>query len=323
MNATPAGRPAVTVLAGGVGAARYLTGQLQVTAAHQVVAVVNTADDEVLHGLHVSPDVDTVIYTLCGQINQQQGWGLRNETWNALTRARALGLDAWFQLGDLDIGTHLARTSWLADGVPLSEVTRRLAVAQGVECGVLPMSDDPVRTMVTLATGEEIGFQEYFVRLAHGVHIAGVRFAGADNAKPAPGVLEAVNTADVVVVAPSNPVVSIGPVLAVAGVRDALAARRERNVAVSPIVAGAALKGPADTMMRDLGETADVVGVARRYRDLIGALVIDQADAAHRDAVEAEGVRAVVTNTIMDSPAAAARLARSTVGCVTDPSPSA
>ena len=195
-------------------------------------------------------------------------------------------------------------------------MTARLAEARGVECRILPASDQPIETRVTLAGGSEIGFQEYFVRLAHDVAISDVRFSGAEQARPAPGVGDAIAEADVVVIAPSNPVVSIGPILAVPGVREALAARRERNVAVSPIIAGAALKGPADRMLRELGEESSVVGVARRYRDLAAALVIDTADAELAPEVEAVGVRPVVAPTIMSSPRAAAELARLTVAAV-------
>ena len=306
----------ITVLAGGVGAARYLAGQLQVTPPTDVTAVVNVADDIELHGLHISPDIDTVIYTLSGAIDRDRGWGLADETWNALSELRALGFDAWFNLGDRDIGTHLFRTTLLREGLSLSEVTARLAAARGLCCRVLPASDERIETRVTLASGEEIGFQEYFVRLRHDVAISGVRFDGVEAARPAPGVREAIAGADVVVIAPSNPVVSIGPVLAVDGVAEALAARRERTVAVSPIVAGAALKGPAARMLRELGEEASVVGVARRYRDVASALVIDEADAELASAVADAGVRAVVAPTIMSSPEAAAELARRTVAAV-------
>ena len=307
----------ITVLAGGVGAARYLAGQLLAAPARDVTAVVNVADDVELHGLHVSPDIDTVIYTLSGAIDTGRGWGLADETWNALGELRALGLDAWFNLGDRDLGTHLFRTTLLRDGVSLSEVTARLASARGLGCRVLPVSDQPIETRVTLASGTEVGFQEYFVRLAHSVAISGVRFAGVDEARPAPGVLDAIAAADAVVIAPSNPVVSIGPVLAVRGVSEALAARRERTVAVSPIVAGAALKGPAARMLRELGEEASVVGVARRYRDVAAALVIDEADADLAAAVADAGMRPVVAATIMSSPEAAAALARGAVAAVT------
>ena len=306
----------ITVLAGGVGAARYLAGQLLVTPPTDVTAVVNVADDIELHGLHVSPDIDTVIYTLSGAIDPDRGWGLADETWNALSELRALGIDAWFNLGDRDIGTHLFRTTLLRQGLSLSDVTARLAAARGLGCRVLPASDQRIETRVTLASGDEVGFQDYFVRLGHDVAISKVRFAGVEAARPAPGVSEAIADADVVVIAPSNPVVSIGPVLAVGGVAGALAARRERTVAVSPIVAGAALRGPAARMLRELGEEPSVVGVARRYRDVAGALVIDEADADLASAVADAGVRAVVAPTIMSSPEAAAELARRTMAAV-------
>ena len=321
----------ITVLAGGVGAARYLNGQLQVCDPGDVTAVVNVADDIELHGLHVSPDIDTVIYTLSGAGDRERGWGLADETWNAMGELRSLGADAWFSLGDRDIGTHLFRTSLLRAGCSLSEATARLADARGLRCLVLPVSDQRIETRVTLAepaqiasgaargaslehfAGEEIGFQEYFVRLAHNVAIRAVRFAGVETARPAPGVLESINEADAVVIAPSNPVVSIAPILAVDPIRSSLASRREANVAISPIVAGAALKGPADRMLRELGEDASVVGVARRYRDLIGTLIIDEADAHSASAVADVGVRPVVAPTIMSSPQAAALLASLTM----------
>ena len=306
----------ITVLAGGVGAARYLAGQLQVTPATDVTAVVNVADDIELHGLHISPDIDTVVYTLSGTIDSKRGWGLADETWNALGELRGLGLDAWFNLGDRDIGTHLFRTTLLREGLSLGEVTARLAAARGLRCRVLPASDQRIETRVTLASGGEIGFQEYFVRLRHNVAIAAVRFAGVEEARLAPGVLDAVAGAVTVVIAPSNPVVSIGPILAIPGMAEALAARRDRNVAVSPIVAGAALKGPADRMLRELGEESSVVGVARRYREVVGTLVIDDSDADLASAVARTGVRAVVAPTVMSSPEAAAELARRTVEAV-------
>lgn len=321
----------ITVLAGGVGAARYLAGQLRVSEPAEVTAVINVADDIELHGLHVSPDIDTVLYTLSGVGDPERGWGLADETWNAMAELRALGGDAWFSLGDRDIGTHLLRTTLLRQGRSLSEATAWLAAARGLRCRLLPVSDDRIETRVTLAapaqaapgspggpaaryrSGDEIGFQEYFVRLAHDVAIASIRFCGVEEARPAPGVTEALRDADTVVVAPSNPVVSIAPVLAVPGVSETLARRRERNVAVSPIVAGAALKGPADRMLRELGEDASVVGVARRYRDVVAALVIDEADAALAGAVAQAGVRPVVASTVMSSPRAADRLAETTV----------
>lgn len=312
----------ITVLSGGVGAARYLAGQVRVTPPERVAAVVNVADDVTLHGLRVSPDLDTIVYTLAGLVNPSTGWGRADETWNALGELRACGLDAWFALGDRDLGTHLFRTSLLAQGLRLSEITARIAAARGLRCRVLPVSDDPIETRVTLATGDgggaEVGFQEYFVKLGHDVAVSKVRFDGIDAARPGPGVLEAIESADVVVIAPSNPVVSIEPVLAVPGIREAVAARRGGNVAVSPIVAGAALKGPTARLLRELGSSADVASIARLYRDLVSALVIDEADAARAGAVAAEGVRPVVAPAVMSSPEAAAALARRTVAAVSD-----
>lgn len=312
----------ITVLSGGVGAARYLAGQVRVTPPERVAAVVNVADDVTLHGLRVSPDLDTIVYTLAGLVNPSTGWGRADETWSALGELRACGLDAWFALGDRDLGTHLFRTSLLAQGLRLSEITARIAAARGLRCRVLPVSDDPIETRVTLAAGDgggaEVGFQEYFVKLGHDVAVSKVRFDGIEAARPGPGVLEAIESADVVVIAPSNPVVSIEPVLAVPGIREAVAARRGGNVAVSPIVAGAALKGPTARLLRELGSSADVASIARLYRDLVSALVIDEADAARAGAVAAEGVRPVVAPAVMSSPEAAAALARRTVAAVSD-----
>ena len=308
MNTTTDHEP-VVVLTGGVGGARYLTGQILVTPPEQVTAVVNIADDVELYGLHISPDIDTVIYTLSGIVDYSRGWGLADDTWYAITELRSLGIDAWFNLGDRDIGTHLFRTSLLSKGSSLSEVTVRLARVRGVSCRVLPVSNDPVRTKITLASGEEISFQEYFVHLSHNVPIAKVRFAGALRAQPVPEVLQAIDNAKVVVIAPSNPVVSIEPILAIPSISEALEGRRERNIAVSPIVAGAALRGPADRIMKELGEEASVKGVARRYRKVAGTLVIDETDSALASAVEATGMRPLVAPTIMHSAKEAAQLA--------------
>jgi len=294
--------------------------------ASDVTAIVNTADDVVLHGLHVSPDLDTVTYTLAEAGNPETGWGLAGETWQAMDALERLGGHAWFRLGDRDLGTHLHRTGRLADGAGLATVTAEIAAAWGLELKLLPMTEDRVATMVTLArcdeareesseqtseqASREVGFQEYFVRLGHSVAVESVRFDGAQESLPGPGVLDALADADVVVIAPSNPIVSIGPLLAVPGIAEALRSRRADTVAVSPIVAGVALKGPADRLMRELGHEASVVGVARIYRDLAATLVVDAADAGLADAVEAEGMACVVTDTIMSSPEVAADLSR-------------
>src|SRR5581483_6034146 len=273
----------IVALAGGVGAARMLRGILAVVPPEQVTAVVNTGDDIVLHGLHVSPDLDTVTYTLANAINPETGWGLVEESWQAMAALERYGGQTWFRLGDKDLATHMFRTQRLGEGATLSQVTAEITAAWDLGLRVLPMSDDRVETRVTVcrpAGSTEIGFQDYFVGHQHSVPVESVRFAGAETATPAPGVLEAIEQAERVVICPSNPIVSIGPLLAVPGVRAAVEARRDAAVAVSPIVAGAALKGPADRMLTELGHEATVVGVARLYAPLASTLVIDHADAA-------------------------------------------
>jgi LPPG:FO 2-phospho-L-lactate transferase len=308
----------ITVLAGGVGAARMLAGLVQVVPPQEITAIVNVGDDVILHGLAISPDLDTVTYTLAGAIDPERGWGLEGETWSAMEMLGRLGGERWFNLGDQDLGTHLYRTGRLDDGADLATVTAEITRAWGLELRLLPATNDPLRTFVTLPGegGIEVGFQEYFVRRQHGVEVSAVRFEGAGASRPAPGVLEAIGAADTIVVAPSNPIVSIGPVLAVPGVRDAVERRRDRTVAVSPIIAGAALKGPADRLMQELGHEASVVGVARLYEPFASTLVIDEADRGSASAVDAAGVRSVVTQTIMRTPADAAELARVTLGAL-------
>jgi len=305
-----------TVLAGGVGAARFLSGLVQVVDPSTVTAIVNVGDDTVLHGLHISPDIDTVTYTLAGAINPDAGWGLRDETWKAMDMVAHYGGPSWFRLGDRDLGTHLYRTGRLSEGPSLTMVTAEIAQAWGLTMRLLPATNDRLRTMVTVADEGEIGFQDYFVGRQHSVPVTGVRFDGAHDAQPAPGVLDAIERADVVVIAPSNPLVSISPVLAVRGIRAAVLAARARVVAISPIVAGVALKGPADRMLRELGHEASVVGVARLYAALASVLVIDEADATSAPEVEATGMRCIVVPTIMSSPEAAAALARATLAAV-------
>ncbi len=306
----------ITALCGGVGAARLLRGMVEVVPAGEVAAVVNTGDDTVLHGLHISPDLDTVVYTLADAVNPETGWGLADETWRVMEALSDLGGQTWFRLGDRDLATHCYRTQRLAEGAGLGEVASELARSFGVGVRVLPVTDDPLRTCLTLVDGPEIDFQEYFVRLRHGVAVSGVRFEGAATARPGPGVLDAIAGAETVVVCPSNPVVSIDPVLAVPGVREALAGRRDRIVAVSPIVAGAALKGPADRLLAELGVPPTAVGVARWYAPWVGTLVIDEADTPLAGDVEAEGVRCVVAPTVMSSLERSAALARVVLGAL-------
>ena len=304
----------ITALAGGVGAAKLLRGMVEVVDAPGITAVVNVGDDTDLHGLHISPDLDTVLYTLADAINPETGWGLAGETWRVMESLGRLGGVTWFNLGDKDLGTHLYRTQRLAEGASLGIVTAELAERFGVRVRLVPVTDDDLRTRVQLVGGDEVGFQEYFVKLHHDVAVARVRFAGAEGARPGPGVLEAIAGAETVVVCPSNPVVSIDPLLAVPGVSDALLLRRDRTVAVSPIVAGAALKGPADRLLVEMGFESSVVGVARWYAPWVSTLVIDLADAELAPAVEAEGVRCVVAPTVMSDVARAAALARVVLG---------
>jgi LPPG:FO 2-phospho-L-lactate transferase len=314
----------VTVIAGGVGAARFLRGLLQVVDPADVTAIVNTGDDIELHGLAISPDLDTVTYTLADAINAETGWGLTGESWNAMDALARYGpvrptessaANTWFNLGDRDLATHLYRTHRRREGATLSTVTAEITAAWGLGLRVLPMSDDRVETRVHTDHGE-MGFQEYFVGHHHNIAVRGVHFAGIDEARPAPGVLEAIANSDVVVIAPSNPIVSIGPVVALPGVLEALHARRARTVAVSPIVAGAALKGPADRMLDELGHEPSVRGVAQLYWPLISTIVIDEADREHCERIEGLGIVPVVTDTIMSRPGVAAELARITIASV-------
>jgi LPPG:FO 2-phospho-L-lactate transferase len=254
-----------------------------------------------------------VTYTLAGAVNPETGWGLAEESWTVMDALSAYGKGdlAWFRLGDRDLGTHLYRTSRLRDGATLSTVTSEITERWRVAVRLLPMSDDRVETRLTVTGRGEIGFQDYFVGHRHAVPVEAVRFAGAPEARPAPGVLEAIEAADRIVICPSNPIISIAPVLAVPGIREAVAARRRDVIAVSPIIAGAALKGPADRLMAELGHEPSVIGVARLYADLAATLVIDTADADRADAVAATGVRPVVAPAIMHGLAEAAGLARS------------
>lgn len=317
----------VVVLCGGVGAARFLSGLVQVVDTHDVTAIVNVGDDSVMHGLHISPDLDTIVYTLSDSMNTETGWGLRDETWNAMETLRMYaeansidkrdpvrgGAAGWFALGDKDLGTHMYRTSRMAAGATLSSVTAEIAGARGIDIRILPVSDDPLRTVLTTVDGEELAFQEYFVREHHDVEIAAIRFEGSERARPAAGVLEAIASAGTIVIAPSNPLVSIDPLLAVAGIPEAITASDATLVAVSPIVGGRALKGPADRLMSELGHEPSAVGISRIYAHLDPVLVIDRVDEHLADRTGAN-LRTVVTNTIMDSPEASARLALECLG---------
>lgn len=276
----------------------------------QITAVVNVGDDMELHGLRICPDLDTVTYTVAGAIDPERGWGLAGESWAAMEALGRYGGQNWFSLGDRDLATHMFRTQRLAEGSPLTEVTAEITASWGLSLRLLPVTEDRLRTMITLAPhGPEVGFQEWFVGRSHSVPVEKVRFDGAPGARPSPGVLDALRRASNVVIAPSNPLVSIDPVLAVDGVRETVAAERDRVVAISPIVAGRALKGPADRLLSDLGHEASVVGVARLWAPLASVLVIDEADADLAAEVEQQGMRCEVAPTIMSDPRSAEHLA--------------
>ena len=314
----------ITVLAGGVGAARFLRGLVTVVDPANITAVVNTGDDSLINGLRISPDLDTVTYTVAGAIDTERGWGLGDESWRVMeSLARfvsvrppdSVAANTWFNLGDRDLATHLYRTARLGEGATLTEVTEEISRAWGLPIRLVPMTDDPVATMIEIVEGSTsriVPFQEYFVGLRHSVPVRSVRFAGIESARP--NFLPLIDQSAAIVIAPSNPLVSIGPIRALAGVDSALTAARARTVAISPIIAGAAIKGPADRMLTELGMEASVVGVARLYAPICSTLVIDQQDAHLAGAVEAEGIRCVVTDTIMSNPRVSAELARVTLG---------
>jgi len=288
----------VTALAGGTGAAKLLRGLASARPRHELTVIGNTGDDTEIWGLHVSPDLDTVMYALAGRLDAMRGWGVADDTFRCLEAMGDLGAETWFNLGDRDLATHLYRTRALGDGTPLSAVTAELCRRLGVAARILPMSDDPVRTRVRTPDGW-LSFQEYFVREKAQVRVLDVEYAGAAASRPAPGVLEAIREADLVVVCPSNPVTSVGPVLAVPGMAQALAAVRSRVVAVSPIVGGAAVSGPAGELMRARGLPVSPVGVAAAYAPWLGTLVIDRSDAARVPELERLGVRPVLADILM------------------------
>ena len=320
---TMAATPTVTVVSGGVGAARFLNGLLDAIDPAKVTAVVNTGDDTQLHGLSISPDLDTIIYTLADATDPERGWGLRNETWTAmgaLERFEAVRPEGsaaatrWFNLGDQDLATHFYRTARLAEGATLTEVTSEIVAAWGLGLRLLPMTDERRVTVVTTTTEGDVSFQDYFVRLRHSVPVTDVRFEGA--AQLSDTARHAMTSAETVVIAPSNPLVSIGPIRSLDGTDDILSARRDSVVAVSPIVGGAALKGPAARMMTELGHEASVVGVARLYASIASVLIVDPADADLADAVVAEGMRCIITPSIMSTPKIARTLADVTLAAV-------
>ena len=299
----------ITVLSGGVGAARLLRALSDVVNPSELTAIVNVGDDLVLHGLTICPDLDTITYTLAGLNNDELGWGLRGETWRVMDELAEIGGAAWFRLGDRDLATHLYRSQRLAEGATKTDVTRELTAHHGLKVTLLPVSDDPISTEFLTEDGR-LSFQEYFVHRHHDVVVSGVEITGVDGARATRAVERALAESSRLVIAPSNPIISIDPILQVRGVREALRTRRDDVVAVSPIIQGAALKGPADRLMRELGYESSALGVVDFYGDLVGTWIIDEADAALADAIRARGARVEVTTTIMAEPENARRLAK-------------
>jgi LPPG:FO 2-phospho-L-lactate transferase len=290
----------ITALAGGVGAARFLTGLVRLVKGEDLSIIVNTGDDIELFGLHISPDVDIVTYTLAGVVDEEKGWGIKGDTFRCLEALRKFSCEAWFNLGDKDLATHMFRTALLKNGFKLSEITAQVSSALGLDVAILPMTDDKFETRIATVNGS-VHFQEYLVKQGAKDEVLGVEFLGAESAKPALGVVESIMDARLVVVCPSNPVVSIGTILAVKGVREALRYTGAKKVAVSPIIAGAPIKGPADKLLRGLGLEVSAYSVAKLYSDFLDTFVLDMADVAEKDRIEKLGIEVKVTNTIMKS----------------------
>lgn len=291
-------RPSVVALAGGVGAARFLDGLTRVIAPERVYIIGNTADDAEIHGLHVSPDLDTVTYTLAGLANAQHGWGVRGDSFRCLEALKQLGADTWFQLGDLDLATHLFRTMRLREGLSLAAVTAEITEALKVPSTLVPMSNERVRTRICTPSGE-LEFQTYFVKRRARDRVIAMRFEGASEAVPAPGLLDAIASAEAIILCPSNPFISIGPILAIPGIRDVLRTRRDRVAAISPIVGGKALKGPAAKMMKSMRLRSSAAEVAKLYADFTGVFILDELDRKQAVQVAALNMRPVATNTVM------------------------
>jgi len=304
------------MLAGGVGAAKFVRGLVQRIPAQRLTVVVNTGDDEYFYGLHVSPDLDTLSYTLAGVVNRATGWGRAKESFHALEALGRFYGKPWFNLGDRDLATHLYRTDRLRNGASLAQVTSEIAQRLGIKAKLLPMSNDRVYTHVKLKGKPRLPFQEYFVkRRAHG-QIEAIELRGIEQARPANGVIAAITGAKAVILAPSNPFVSLGPILQLSGVREALKLVRPRVAAISPIVGGKSVRGPAGAMMRGLGHEVSPLGVARLYQEFTGIFVLDRSDRRYVEAIQQLGMKAVATDAIMSTPTKAARLADVVLGAI-------
>jgi LPPG:FO 2-phospho-L-lactate transferase len=305
----------ITALAGGTGAARFLRGLTAVVDPSVVTVISNTGDDAEIWGLHISPDLDTVIYALAGVIDESKGWGVKDDTFLCLATMAAFGLETWFNLGDRDMATHLFRTGALREGKTLSEVTEAMRRALGVRSRIIPMSDRPVRTRVLTPEGW-LGFQEFFVREKGRVEVLDVIYDGAERATPAPGVVEAISGARVVIVCPSNPITSIGPILAVQGIAEALRSTQATVLAVSPIVAGAPVSGPAGKLMAAKNLPVSAIGVAAAYREWLDVIVIDRRDETLASELLSTGISPVVTDTVMANREREVALARAALEAI-------
>jgi len=299
----------ITALAGGVGAAKLLLGLTKIIDPEDLTIIVNTGDDIELHGLHISPDLDIVAYTLAGLVDEEKGWGFRGDTFHCLDALKRFSGEEWFNLGDRDLATHIYRTNVLRKGRTLTEVTAEISSALGLKAVILPMTDQKFETRIVTREGT-MHFEEYLVKRGAKDEVLGVEFFGVEKAEPAEGVISALATAERVVVCPSNPVVSIGTILAVKGVRDALKRSKARKVAVSPIIAGAPVKGPADKLLRGLGYEVSAFSVAHLYSDFLDVFVVDVADAAEKGRIEQLGLEVKVANTLMRSLDDKVRLAK-------------
>jgi len=302
----------IVLLAGGLGAARFLQGLVRVVEPKDITVIVNTGDDVELHGLYISPDVDTITYTLAGLLDEARGWGVIGDTFHGLRVLKMLGHETWFNLGDRDLALHIHRTRLMRQGKTLSEVTASVTDSLDIATKVLPMSNDRVETRIVTNTGT-LGFQEYLVKRGATDRVKAIEFVGIEAAQPPPGVIKALMDAQAIILAPSNPLISIGPILAIAGVRDALKETRAGIAAISPIVGGEALKGPAAGMMKDLGHEVSAYGVAKLYRDFLDIFVLDQVDDDQASQVEGLGIKAVPINTIMTGMEKKEALARTTL----------
>ncbi|MDX1523920.1 MAG: 2-phospho-L-lactate transferase [Anaerolineae bacterium] len=298
----------IVALAGGVGGAKLVYGLAQLVPPEALTVIVNTGDDFEHLGLHISPDLDTVMYTLAGVANPVTGWGVKDESWDMMAAMARYGGPTWFQLGDRDLATHLLRTKWLRDGYPYNWVTRELSRRLGVRCTILPMSEHPICTMIQTEQ-DELAFQEYFVKEKWQPVATGIRFEGADTAQPSREVISAIREADAIIICPSNPLISIDPILSMPSLRRIIAASRAPKIGVSPIVGGEAIKGPAAKLMAELGLEVSPVGVARHLQDVLTGFVIDHVDQAHQDALTDMGLRTLVTATVMQTPSDRIRLA--------------